>query len=202
MKTHHAHPKAHVVKSHVVRVFDGTGQPRAMIDYLDRRLTDQLQHVSRNVTAKIEPRAATADDVRGLGSESYLVAISGKGGADQALALCNAQGVQASEHSKQELRVSVNRAFSGSAGTAGVTWKHVSIVPTVQLAPFLDESSKSSNRTFLSNLLLHEVGHVISQHLPNEDHVTGGVMRPTLTADDPELGYSAAFLKLVGARFR
>ena len=53
------HPNAHVVKTHVVRVFDGTGQPRAMIDYLDRRLTDQLRHVSRNLTPKIESRAAT-----------------------------------------------------------------------------------------------------------------------------------------------
>lgn len=197
MNTNHAHSSPHVV-----RVFDGTGQSRAMIEYLDRRLTSQLRHVSATLTAKIEGRVATISDVRGLGSDAYLVAILGKGAADQAWALCDAQAIQATAHSKQELRVAVNGAFSSGVGTAGVTWKHVSIVPTVQLSPFADESSQSSNRTFLSNLLLHEVGHVISQHLPQKDHAMGGVMRPTLTTSDPELGYPAAFLKSVGARYR
>jgi hypothetical protein len=190
------------IKGKVVRVLDGTGQSPAMIDYLGQRLTAQLRHISTKLTAKMESRAATVNDVKQLASDSYLVAILGKGAAGQALALCDAQPIQASQHSKQELRAALNVAFSGGVGSAGVTWKGVSIVPIVQLAPFSDESSQASNRTFLSNLLIHEVGHLVSQHLPQKDHATGGVMRSTLTSSDPELGYSAAFIKLVGARFR
>jgi|GEM_PF-3733344 len=186
----------------VVQVFDGTGQSAAMIAFLERRLTTQLRHVSTKLTVRMESRAAVASDVKGIGSDAYLVAILGKGGTGQALALCAAQAVEASEHSKQELRIAINAAFSGRAGTAGVTWKRVSIVPTVQLSPFPDESSQASNRIFLSNLLIHEVGHAISQHLPQKDHAMGGVMRATLTSDDPELGYPAAFVKSVGAGFR
>lgn len=150
----------------------------------------------------MESRAAAVNDVEELASDAYLVAILGKGGAGQALALCDAQAIQASQHSKQELCVALNMAFSGGVGTVGVTWKRVSIVPIVQLAPFSDESSQASNRTSLSNLLLHEVGHLMSQHLPQKDHAMGGVMRSTLTSSDPELGYSAAFVKSVGARLR
>jgi hypothetical protein len=69
-----------------------------------------------------------------------------------------------------------------------------SIVPTTRLSPLADDDSVESNKIFLSNLLIHEVGHAIPTKGPAADHRTGGVMKPELSTDDPELGYTAALL--------
>lgn len=124
----------------------------------------------------------------------YLAAILGKGRDGEAMRLFQAFKKPANDERRRTLQLDLTRCFSGLAGTAGVTYGRVSIVPTTRLSPFADEDSVKNNRVFLSNLLIHEVGHAISNKGASADHRTGGVMKPELSTDDPELGYSSAFL--------
>jgi hypothetical protein len=176
-----------------VRVFDGTNQFPAMRSYLETRLRAQLPGRLR-FTVTFSARLASTSDVAALRDRTYLAAILGKGREGEAMRMFLAFRKPANNGIRRALQLDLTRSFSGTAGTAGVTYGHVSIVPTTRLSPFTDDDSMKSNRIFLSNLLLHEVGHAISDKGATADHRTGGVMRPELSTDDPELGYTAAFL--------
>jgi hypothetical protein len=176
-----------------VHVFDSTNQPAEMRSYLEKRLMAQLPS-KFHFSVKFNARAASVSDVRELGEHTYLAAILGKGGAAEAIRLFEAFS-KPNDQTRRELNGDLSQAFGGLAGTAGVTYGRVSIVPTTKLSPFGDADSVKSNRIFLSNLLIHEVGHAISGRGAKQDHKTGEVMKPELGTDDPELGYPAAFVK-------
>lgn len=58
--------------------------------------------------------------------------------------------------------------------------------------------TQDQNRRFVSNLLIHEIGHrvltVLTGHSdPKRDHATQGAMTPSLTPGDSEPGCSSAF---------
>lgn len=179
--------------SREVRVFDSSNQSAAMRTYLESRLRAQLPPRFR-CTVKFAARLASSADVAALGDHMYLAAIMGKGGEGEAMRLFQAFGKPANDGIRRALQLDLTRCFSGMAGTAGVTYGRISIVPTTRLSPFPDADSVKANRIFLSNLLIHEVGHALSDKGANADHRTGGVMKPELSTDDPELGYSAAFV--------
>ncbi len=176
-----------------IRVFDATNQPPAMRSYLESRLRAQLPPRLR-FTVTFTGRLASTPDVAALCDHTYLAAILGKGRDGEAMRLFLAYRKLATDAIRRALQLDLTRSFSGMAGTAGVTYGHVSIVPTTRLSPFGDDDSVKSNKIFLSNLLIHEVGHAVSTKGAIADHRTGGVMKPELSTDDPELGYSAAFL--------
>jgi len=155
-----------------VRVFDATNQPPAMRSYLESRLRAQLPGRLR-FTVTFAARLASAPDVAALSDRTYLAAILGKGRESEAMRLFLAFKKPEKDSIRRALQLDLTRSFSGTAGTAGVTYGHVSIVPTTRLSPFADDDSDKG---------------------ATADHRTGGVMRPELSTDDPELGYTAAFL--------
>ena len=144
-----------------VRVFDSTNQPPAMRSYLESRLRAQLPGRLR-FTVTFTARLASPSDVAALSDHTYLAAILGKGRESEAMRLFLTFKKPEKDSIRRALQLDLTRSFSGTAGTAGVTYGHVSIVPTTRLSPFADDDSVKSNRIFLSNFLLHEVGHAIS----------------------------------------
>ncbi len=167
--------------------------PPDMRSYLERRLKAQLPGRLR-CTVTFSAGLASSSDVAALGDHMYLAAILGKGREGEAMRLFQAFRKPTNDGIRRALQLDLTRCFSGMAGTAGVTYGRVSIVPTTRLSPFADEDSVKSNRIFLSNLLIREVGHALSNSGAPADHRTGGVIKPELSTDDPELGYSPAFL--------
>jgi hypothetical protein len=162
-------------------------------EYLRVRLSKALSLIDPHqfsVPAVVSKRAAASDIARIANRDTeYLAVILGKGHEDLAKQLALAANAR-----KDELTALIRTIFSAQAGAAGATWGRLSIVPALRLSSFPDDIG--SNKRFLSNLLLHEVGHAISgPGRATQDHSSGGVMKPALDTADEELTYGTQFIR-------
>jgi hypothetical protein len=152
---------------------------------LDRPLARRIKDFFR---IKVVPREATVSDVRSLRDHDAVVAVLGKGGEATAMTLFEATV----EHFQKSFdaaaaKVETKTRFSVLGG--GITVSRVAVVPVTAASPF------GGDETLIGNIAVHEFGHAISSLGIRRDHDTGGVMQKTIGIDDPDLHFTAGFLK-------
>jgi hypothetical protein len=129
-------------------------------------------------------REATASDVGAMGEHDVMVSVLGKGGADKAMSLFRASGLDFDDAS---VASTVAGKFSGAGG--GVALGRIAVVPVATVSPFGDDG------ILIGNIAAHEFGHAISNWgNPALDHATGGLMGPSIGTADGPLHFSPNFL--------
>jgi hypothetical protein len=193
-----------------VRVIDST-QPGSLekwgvaYNYLRLRLTRELDSIHPN-TFNVEPiitRWATTTDVsEAVRAKNILAVIVQRGQQGLVASLAHAAG------SKSNASVKIDNVVNGSGTARGVTFGALAIAGTTELTSWdMDDNPISKmhqhqqNSYFLSNVLVHEVGHALhslSSHRVDPgavDHKTQGVMQAGLPNDGVQRSYMEAFRK-------
>jgi hypothetical protein len=186
LEARHLGRRRHLVE---VKIYDAVGAQTLRnlgveYAYLRRRLDTGLKFIDPTgyTVPNVVEKHPVAGDVTSVGL-SILAVILGKGHEDYALSLATAAYAQ-----KDGLNKLIKQMFSGQEGDASATWGHLSVIVSVRCGVMQEKA----NSAYLSNLLLHEVGHAISGNI-NRDHQTGGVMTPVIPFDDTELSYTSMF---------
>jgi hypothetical protein len=193
-----------------VRVFDST-QPGSLekwgvaYNYLRLRLTRELDSIQPN-TFNVEPIvtrwAMTADVSETVRAKNILAVIVQRGQQGLVTSLAHAAG------SKSNESVKIDNVCNGSGTSRGVTFGALAIAGTAELTswdmdanPISKMHQHQQNSYFLSNVLVHEVGHALHSLSPHRidaaavDHKTQGVMQASLPNDGVQLSYMDAFRK-------
>lgn len=183
-----------------IKVFDSTEGSlvnKWEVDYiyLHSRAQKALNSVlpGKFTVAPVIPAPLTIADIGSQATDSslMLVAIVKAGQLDMVSNLYRAEaGAKRQSQDKSDLASVVN----GSGRKHGISWGRLAFVGTPDASIF--PGSKGANQTVISNLLIHEIGHMVLTFLTGKadedrDHRTQAVMRAELSKSDGELNYSA-----------